>query len=350
VAYLSFLPMNHVVEGILGTYSPYYAPAPLDIFFLEDFKDLQKSLPLSRPTVFFSVPRFYEKVLERLQENDSYRRFKATRKGLWRRTLRRTIRKSVLRRVGLDRCAQLIVGSAPCGDDLLNDFRDLGIEIHNAYGLTEAPLVTLNRLGRNRIGTVGEPLPMTEVAIAEDGEVLVKGPQVMAGYLNSQDAPFRDGWLLTGDYGGLTPEGSLVIHGRKKELIVTSYGKNVHPMKIESMLKDLPGVVEAMVVGEGRPYCCAIIWVESKVVDEPLFAAIDKGIENVNDRLSNPERLKRWALLPNDLSIEGGVLTANLKLKRKEALARLSDVVAALYGEMEVPRAVLHVGRTGSGT
>ncbi|MDD1769305.1 MAG: SDR family oxidoreductase, partial [Methanomassiliicoccales archaeon] len=158
VTYLSFLPMNHVVEGLLGTYSPYYAPAPLDIWFQENFRDLQRSLPLARPTIFFSVPRFYEKVLEGLQENNSYRRFKAMRAGIRKGILGGIIRRAVLKRVGLDRSAQLIVGSAPCSDDLLRDFRDLGIEVHNAYGLTEAPLVTLNRLGRNRIGTVGEPL------------------------------------------------------------------------------------------------------------------------------------------------------------------------------------------------
>ncbi|MDD1773815.1 MAG: AMP-binding protein, partial [Methanomassiliicoccales archaeon] len=350
VTYLSFLPMNHVVEGILGTYSPYYAPAPLDIWFLENFRDLQRSLPLARPTIFFSVPRFYEKVLEGLQENNSYRRFKAMRAGIRKGILRGIIRRAVLKRVGLDRCAQLIVGSAPCSDDLLRDLRDLGIEVHNAYGLTEAPLVTLNRLGRNRIGTVGEPLLETNVGIAKDGEVLVNGPQVMAGYLGGSDQPFRDGWLLTGDYGSMTPEGSLIIHGRKKELIVTSYGKNIYPMKIETMLEDIPGVVEAMVVGEGRPYCCAIIWVERDIGDDVSITKIDKGIESVNDRLSGPERLKRWAILANDLSIEGGLLTANLKLKRQKALERLSDVVTALYGEKEAPGAVLHIGATGRGT
>ena len=167
-----------------------------------------------------------------------------------------------MRRAGLDRCAQLLVGSAACGEGLLRGFHELGIEVHNAYGLTEAPLVTLNRLGANRIGTVGEPLPETEVRIAEDGEVLVRGPQVTAGYFDEPDAsPFRDGWLATGDLGRFTDEGGLVIVGRKKELIKTAYGKYAHPAEVEALLKEIPGVAEAMLVGEGKPFCVALMWV-----------------------------------------------------------------------------------------
>ncbi len=138
--------------------------------------------------------------------------------------------------------------------------------------MTEAPLVTLNRLGANRLGTVGEPLPQTEIRVAEDGEVLVRGPQVMAGYFDGQAGgeiaqPFRDGWLLTGDLGRLTPEGSLVLTGRKKELIKTSYGKYVQPAKVESLLREIPGVAEAMLVGEERPYCVALLWVQGQALD-----------------------------------------------------------------------------------
>ena len=146
-------------------------------------------------------------------------------------------------------CAQLIVGSAPVSEDLLRGYRELGIEVHNAYGLTEAPLVTINRLGANRIGTVGEPLPGTDLKLKKDCEVMVRGLQVTPGYSNDKtrdDFLFEDGWLLTGDYGHLTPEGSLVITGRKKEMIVNSYGKSISPMKIESMLKDLDSVSDVM--------------------------------------------------------------------------------------------------------
>lgn len=132
--------------------------------------------------------------------------------------------------------ARLISGSAPASTALLASFGCIGITIHNAYGLTEATLVTLNVAGANRRGTVGAPLPQTQVRIAEDGEVLVKGPQVSAGCDGSAEQPLRDGWLPTGDLGHLEA-GSLVPDGRKKDLIVTSYGKNIQPGKIETMLR-----------------------------------------------------------------------------------------------------------------
>ncbi len=183
VRYLSFLPMNHVVEGILGTYSAYDLPASVEVTFLEDFRRVASTLPTVRPTVFFSVPRLYQKVWEGLGDSPIGRRYQQMREGPLRRALRPAVRRTVLRRAGLDRCAQLLAGSAPIDDQLLTSFRELGVEIHNAYGLTESPLVALNRLGRNRIGTVGEPLPQTQIRIAGDGEVLVRGPQVTAGYV-----------------------------------------------------------------------------------------------------------------------------------------------------------------------
>jgi long-chain acyl-CoA synthetase len=234
------------------------------------------------------------------------------------------------------------VGSAPASADLLRAYRELGIEVHNAYGLTEAPLVTLNRPGANRIGTVGEPLPETEVRIAEDGEVLVRGRQVMTGYFGpGTEPPFREGWLLTGDLGRLTPEGSLVIEGRKKELIATAYGKKVQLAKVESLLKAIPGVAEAMLIGEGHPYCTALLWLADGRRDG---AAVDAGVAAANGRLSHPERVKRWAVLANDLAIDAGDLTANLKLKRPAIARRLEGVVDALYGIGQYPPGVLHWG------
>ncbi len=151
-SYLSFLPMGHVVEGILATYSAYYVPAPVDLYFLEDFRKLQKALPQVKPVLFFSVPRIYEKIWEGLEANPFGHFYVSRKKGFLKRVLRRTIRSMTLRRAGLNKCAQLIAGSASCDENLLQNFRELGVEIHNAYGMTEAPLVTLNRMGRNRIG------------------------------------------------------------------------------------------------------------------------------------------------------------------------------------------------------
>ena len=344
-SYLSFLPMNHVVEGILATYAPYYVPAPLDIYFLEEFRDLPRALPLVRPSIFFSVPRFYAKVWESFRDSSLGRWYLAAPGGLPQRLARPLLKWAILWKAGLDRCSQLIAGSAPFGEDVMQAFRQLGIEIHNAYGLTEAPLVSLNRMGANRLGTVGEPLPQTQVRVGDDGEVMVRGPQVMAGYYGEEtQQPFQNGWLLTGDLGRVMPDGSLLLQGRKKEIIVTAYGKNIFPLKIEAMLRDIPGVVEAMVVGESCPYCTAMLWVKGGGGDRSLWEAIDRAVRQVNSRLSHPEQIKRWAILANSLSTERGDLTANLKLKRQAVSQRFREVIGALYGEARPPAGVLSLG------
>jgi long-chain acyl-CoA synthetase len=328
--YLSFLPMNHVVEGILATYAPYWLPAPVRVTFLDDFQQVAQALRRVRPTIFFSVPRLYEKAWAALTAGRLGRRWLAGSRGLERRIERALLRRALLRRAGLDRCAQLIVGSAPASPDLLGRLRDLGVEVHDAYGLTEAPLVALNRHGRNRIGTVGEPLPETSVRIAPDGEVLVRGPQVTPGYVDASiEQPFRDGWLATGDLGHLTADGFLVIDGRKKELLKTAYGKYLHPAKVEAMLRALPGVAEAMVVGEGRPYCAALLWTEQPGGVTP--AGLERAMAALNARLEQPEQVRRWRILPYDLTVEGGELTTNLKLRRAVVAERLGDVIDSLY-------------------
>ncbi len=349
VTYLSFLPMNHVVEGILAAYAPYYAPGRLNIYYLEDFRDLQRTLVQVQPTIFFGVPRFYEKVWEGIMENNVGRSYVEAKEGLWKGLLRRLVSNAVLKKIGLRRCGQMFVGSAPIGEELVGSLKELGIEVYNAYGLTEAPLVTMNMQWHNRPGTVGEPLPETEVRIEEDDEILIKGPQVTPGYLDpGRKSPFRDGYLATGDLGYMTREGSLVIHGRKKELIVTSYGKNIHPVKIETCIRDIPGVDEVCVVGDNRPYCTALIWAGKE--GDPSVAAgnVEASMAGVNSKLSHPEQIKRWAVLHNDLTIDGGDLTASLKLKREAVNARFASVIDALYGEGRAPsEGVLFLGGGG---
>jgi len=331
--YLSFLPLNHVVEGILVAYAGYYIPEQVDIYFLEDFRQAQRYLPQVRPTFFFSVPRVYERAWESLEESRAGKFYLGLSAGPVKSILRPLLRWTLLGKLGLRRATQLAVGSAVAGLDMLFHFRELGIEIHNSYGLTEAPLVTFNRLGANHIGTVGIPLPHTQVRIAEDGEVLVQGPQITAGYFEEEAAsPVQDGWLHTGDLGRLTEAGYLVLEGRKKELFKTSYGKYVQPAKVESMLRDIPGIAETMLVGEGRPYCVALLW----LIDPdhaPTAAMLAQTIAELSRELSHPEQVKRWAVLRNDLSLERGDLTANLKLKRQAVTARLQGLIEALYAE-----------------
>jgi long-chain acyl-CoA synthetase len=345
VRMLSFLPMSHVVEGLLATYAPYYAPAPLDLSFLVDFRGLASALPRVRPTFFFSVPRFYEKMWSQVLETPILRGIAGVGAGGG-RLIQHVVGRIVLRRAGLDRCAQLLVGSAPARDDVLEGLARLGIDVHNAYGLTEAPLVTMNRWKRNRLGTVGEPLPRTEVRIATDGEILVRGPQVTPEALRGDaELGVRDGWLATGDLGRLDEAGHLLILGRKKELLVTAYGKNVSPEKVEVLLRRVPGVREALLVGDGEPYCVGLLWLEDSKLDEEGARSIDRAVEELNADLSHPERVKAWVLLPYDLSIEGGELTANLKLRRREVLAHRAAIVDVLYGRGQLPAGARHVGR-----
>jgi long-chain acyl-CoA synthetase len=345
VSYLSYLPMSHIVEGILATYPPYYMRTPFNIYFLEDINGLLPALQNVRPHVFFTVPRFYQKVWETLLKSKLGRSYAASSKDPWKSLLRYVLRRGLLRKTGLNRCAHLVVGSAPISDDLLRDYRKLGIEVHNAYGLTEAPFVTMNLLGANRIGTVGEPVAGTELRIAADDGIMVRGPQVARGYLSGETIqPFEDGWLSTGDLGNLTQDNSLVIRGRKQEIIVTSYGKKIHPTKIEPLLKAVTNVTEAMLLGDGRPYCAAIFWVNPDAAKLNLANRIRQAILEINKQLSHPEQIRRWAILEHNLSIERGEITSSLKLKRGEVTRRLTHIIEALYSRQLSPLSgVLHI-------
>jgi long-chain acyl-CoA synthetase len=239
------------------------------------------------------------------------------------------------------------VGSAPSNEKLLLSYRDIGIEVHNAYGLTEAPLVTMNRLGKNHIGTVGQPLPKTELKQAEDGELLVKGPQVMQGYLNeNKNKILENGWLHTGDLGRINENGDLVIYGRKKEVIATSYGKKISIFKIESMLKTSEGVDEVMLIGEGKPYVSALIWSNQAEQQPSIVKSIKKGLTEVNNNLSRAEKIRTWVILKNDLGVESGDLTPNFKLKRHNISIRFANIIDSLYNSKFVtdPR-IIHSGR-----
>lgn len=323
--YLSFLPMSHVVEGILAAYAPYCMLCRAKIFYLNDFQMLTRALPQVRPTVFFSVPRFYEKLWEQIEQSALGRRYLSLGDG-WLRTLTgRLLRRGVLRRAGLDRCSQLLVGSAPISEELLLRFRRLGIEIHNAYGQTEAPLITLNRLGHNVIASVGTPLPDTTVGTAPDGELLVEGPQVAMGYYGLTTDTFSRGTLHTGDLGRVDTDGSVYIEGRKKDMLITSYGKNINCTKIEQLLCGISNVEQAVLVGEQRPFCTALLWTTG--ADDSLHDDIGR----MNQTLSHPEQVKRWLVVKTPLSIAKGELTPNLKVKRAVVWQHYSEAIASLY-------------------
>ncbi len=329
--YLSFLPLSHVVEGILGAYTPYYLGAPAALYFLNDFDKLAETLPKVRPTILFSIPRFYEKIWDQLAQNKLGSLYISSENAALKHVLRPILRRSLLKKAGLDRCDQLIVGSAPVSQKLLEDFRELGIEIHDAYGLTEAPLITLNRIGANDITTVGPPLPDTKVTLADDGEILVEGPQVAINYDGREDA-----CLHTGDLGAITASGHLQIIGRKKEILINSYGKNINLQKVETLLKDIPVISEAMLVGEQRPFCVALLWLEDGQ-PAPDEQALSAAVRAVNEQLSHPEQVKRYALMASPLKISTGELTPNLKLRRNNIMELHQQTIDGLYTPTATP-------------
>lgn len=323
--YLSFLPESHVVEGILASYAPYYMLAKVDFYFLNDFGALVDALPKVRPTVFFSVPRFYEKLWDQLTANKIGQKYLTMKEGSAKQATAALLRKVILKKAGLDACEQLIVGSAPISEALLRNFRALGIEIHNAYGQTEAPLITINRMGDNIIPTIGTPLPETEVQVAEDGELIVTGPQVCLGYYGLETDTVQNGVLKTGDLGSMDEVGHITLFGRKKEMIITAYGKNISIPKIEERLKNIPRVSEAVLIGENRPYCTALLWLEGNADN------LQAQIEAMNADLSHPEQVRKYTIIEEPLSIQKGELTPNLKVKRGNVEAHYAEKIREMY-------------------
>lgn len=323
--YLSFLPLSHVVEGILASYAPYYMLTDVGYYYLNDFGALTEALPKVRPTIFFSVPRFYEKVWDQVLANPVGQKWMKTKDGAVRKALGGILKKAVLKKAGIDQCRQLIVGSAPVSETLLKNFRALGIEIHNAYGQTEAPLITINRLGDNVIPSIGTALPETEITAEADGELIVKGPQVTLGYYGLHSDSIHDGVLRTGDLGTIDANGHITLFGRKKDFIITAYGKNISIPKIEQRIKDIAGVSEAVLIGENRPYCTALIWTEGDVPD------LAGQIEQMNSTLSHPEQIRKYTVMEKPLSIQAGELTPNLKVKHGNVEAHYKAEIEAMY-------------------
>jgi long-chain acyl-CoA synthetase len=249
----------------------------------------------------------------------------------------------------------LVSGSAPLPVEVAQFFAGIGLPITEGYGLTEtSPIVTANPMGKPRIGTVGPPIPGVEVRIADDGEVLVRGPNVMAGYYNLPEdtaAVLRDGWFHTGDVGTLDGDGYLTITDRKKDLLVTSGGKKIAPQPIEAVLKRSPLIAEAVVLGDRRRFATALIVPNFAALERRLkdlgrppaerselvrrgdvVALYDEVIEALNRDLSQFERIKKVRLLPREFTIEAGELTPTLKVRRKAVEQNWRAEIDDLYG------------------
>jgi len=246
-----------------------------------------------------------------------------------------------------------VTGAAPIDPEILRFFHAAGVPIFEAWGMTETSTGgSVNTPDAFKIGTVGRALPGTELKLTDEGELLVKGPHIFQGYFNNEEATREtviDGWLHTGDLASIDDEGYVTIIGRKKEIIITSGGKNITPVNIEALVKRNPLVSQCVVIGDRRPYLVALITLDQEALtrfaaeqgtlDEPsamvnspiVRAALEKHIEEVNTHFARVEQLKRFHILPVDLSQEGGELTPTLKIKRPVVASKYENEIEELY-------------------
>jgi long-chain acyl-CoA synthetase len=252
-------------------------------------------------------------------------------------------------------CQASISGGAPLGVRLGHFYRGIGLTIYEGYGLTEtSAAITANRIGELKIGTVGKLLPGNSMAIANDGELLVRGGVVFGGYWRNEQASQEaivNGWFHTGDLGSIDDDGFLSIVGRKKEIIVTAGGKNVAPAVLEDQLRAHPLISQAMAVGDAKPFIAALIaidpeafdvWkqhhgknasasVEDLATDPDLVAEIDVAVKNANQAVSKAEAIRKFRILPVDFTVLTGELTPTLKVKRKVVADKFAAEIEALY-------------------
>ena len=302
----SYLPFCHVAERISGLYNRLYAGA--SAYFVDDLARLGEYMLEVKPTVFASLPRFFEKIHARAVAERS-----ANVKDYFGGRIRLATS-----------------GGAPLPLEVAQYFDAAGLPILQAYGLTENVCVAFNRPDNYKFGTVGPPMPGCEVRIAQDKEILVRSEMMFSGYYKAPEETekvFRDGWLLTGDLGEFDEDGFLKIIGRKKEIIVTSTGKKVSPALLENMIKEHHLISQAMVYGEGRSYLVALITLNAPESRETVQLIVD----NVNRRVSSTESIKRFAILERDFEIARDEITPTGKLKRDVITNRFREVIDELY-------------------
>jgi long-chain acyl-CoA synthetase len=348
-----------------------------------DSHTLIEGLPEFRPTFLLAVPRVFEKVYNGAQQQAAAsparsRIFRAAadtaiawsqardaeggnggraglglqlRHGLFDRLVYARLRAAVGGRI-----QYAVSGGAPLGDRLGHFFRGAGITVLEGYGLTEtSAAASVNRPTRNKIGTVGQPLPGVSVRIAADGEILMRGPQVFPGYWHNEPATAEvlddQGWLRTGDIGELDDAGFLRVTGRKKELIVTAGGKNVAPAVLEDRLRAHPLISQCMVVGDGRPYIACLVTLDAEALgpwarqhgkpdgataadlagDPDLIAEIQVAVDDANKAVSKAESIRRFRVLAVDFTEQGGHLTPSLKIRRSVIMKDFAAEIDALY-------------------
>jgi long-subunit acyl-CoA synthetase (AMP-forming) len=332
---VSFLPSAHIADrwtshySALMTYANALTPVP-------DATQLMAVLAQVRPTLFGSVPRVWEKMRAALEAAAGPQLADAARADP-------TVGAAIRERLGLDQVQWLCCGAAPAPVELLEFFDALGLPICEVWGMSETScIVTTNRPGRTRYGSVGLPLDGMEVRIADDGELLVRGPLVMAGYRGRDDltaeAVDADGWLHTGDVARIDEDGYAWIVDRKKELIINSAGKNMSPANIEMRLKGAgPLIGQACVFGDRRPYNVAVLVLDPDTAagldpaDPAVVARVQAEVDEANSHLSRVEQIKRFRVLATEWLPGGEELTPTMKLKRRGIAAKYEAEVEALY-------------------
>lgn len=376
--FLSFLPLSHAFERTVGYYVPLLSGAT--IAYVEAIDKIAQNMAEVCPTVVVAVPRFYEKTFAAIMEN--VRSMSAWKRRLFgwalgvghkaatlrdvARILPLTLRIKeffahllVLRKIRKKMGGKLrffVSGGAALSGEVGDFFDAIGLSILEGYGLTEtSPVMCCNSFSARRRGTVGKPLPHVELALADDGEIITRGPNLMQGYFGRPDLTkelVKDGWFYTGDLGEIDADGYLKITDRKKDIIVTSGGKNVAPQAIEGALVGDRLITQAIVCGEGRKFLTALIVPDFKELEHLHLGLVmgefnrDNMLENksivelfknrIDERLkvfARYEQIRRFALLGQEFSMEEGELTPTLKLKRKIILKKYSDLIERIYEE-----------------
>jgi long-chain acyl-CoA synthetase len=377
--FLSFLPLSHVAERVVSNFGQIVAGG--ETWFARSLASVPEDLQACRPTVFFAVPRvwqkFHDEIFKQLDTTTGLERalvnrflslgatsvcheqdrtpMNSVQRGLH-AGLDRVVGARIRARTGLDRARILVSGAAPIHADLLRRLHAVGLRVGEVYGQTEdCGPTSLNPPDRIRIGTVGRPLPGVRVRIADDGEILIQGGNVCRGYFKNEagtrELIDNEGWMHSGDVGHLDDAGYLCVTGRKKDLIITAHGKNIAPQEIEARLRLEPFIAEAVVIGDARPYLTALLtldtdsmasWADER--DKPLNpealawdpdvqAAIKASVERVNATLSHVETIKKWRILPRDLTIAAGEMTPTLKVRRNAVNEQHHDLIEEMYAE-----------------
>ena len=317
---VSWLPMAHIAERLCTHYVPMHLG--WEVTCLSDPHAIAALLRDVRPQFFFSPPRLWEKL----------------RAGLVAEFGETPETPTALAAVGLDAVRVGVTGAAPCPAEVIDFWRSLRLPLCEVYGMSETTgVATVNTPGAVRVGTVGRALPGVEVALSEDGEVLMRGPVVMRGYRNRPEATAEaldaEGWMHSGDVGFIDDEGHLAIVDRIKELIISAAGKNMSPANIEAAIKSAGSVIAcACAIGDGRPYNVALVTLDPQVAEASRdpHAEVAEQIERANRKLARVEQIKRFAVVP-DWAPGGEELTETMKLKRRPIATKYAAEIEALY-------------------